>query len=670
LVVQDGQETFMDAAWSQVGDVLEANRRLRAAQLVRELAVVWRARHLAPLVAAAPGRALAIAAPLHGRVRDGELTVAARVRESSLPQAALSAAARRAVRPAGRLARAAGLTEPAAAGTLVAQLADGRATAAPPRPAPAGGSSVDDLAVSARPSGVPAWIADLLSRAPLLRFVPLVLALVVVVIVLVLGGTPALVAGLAIAALLVLAWLALERWLPGIRRADALREQAQTPAAVAALPASPDFQIALPGSGTTPRRGQSDSPEATRFKQALVDAAELQQAARSVAAEPAPARLDVAAVAARVHAAIDPDRTVSGRVRTSVSIPGRLTSPLGDELVEVMAYPQIDTPMYRPLVDRSSELFLPRLNLIEQNSLTLLETNQRFIEAYMVGLNHEFARELLWREYPTDQRGSVFRQFWDPAGFLGSADDPVLREKLRDIPPIHTWNRRSALGEHDQRAASGAAEGELVLVLRGDLLKRYPNAVIYAHRAVWARKADGSIDPSKERTLAAIDDQSTPPRDVVKTPLYEARVDPDIAFIGFDLTAAVALGGSGEQPGDDPGWFFVIKERPGEPRFGFDVSRDGALEVWNDLAWPDVLPTGELVPVGAGAPAPALSAPSPQDEQEKLDQHAEDVHVQWGPGMTAADAAYVLFQAPVLVAVHAAEMLTRKAGDGAGLPRP
>ena len=56
----------MDAAWAQVGDVLEANRRLRAAQLVRELAVVWRTRHLAPLVAAAPGRALAITAPRAG----------------------------------------------------------------------------------------------------------------------------------------------------------------------------------------------------------------------------------------------------------------------------------------------------------------------------------------------------------------------------------------------------------------------------------------------------------------------------------------------------------------------------------------------------------------------------------------------------------------------------
>ena len=650
--------------------MLEANRRLRAAQLVRELAVVWRSRHLAPLATASPGRALAIAAPLHARVLDGDMTVAARVRASSLPQAVVTAAARRAVRPGGPTARTAGLAAPSAAGMLVSHLAEGRATAASPRPAPSGGVSVDDLAADARPAGVPGWLADLLAGAPLVRFVPLVLALAIVVLVLVLGGTPLVVAGLIVAAVLALVWLALERWLPGIRRARALEEEAQTPGAVALLPTSPDFAIAVPGSGATPRSGSSDSADASRFKRALTDAAELQQAARLVAVEPARPPLDVAAIAGRVHAAIDPDRTVPRRVRSGIEIPGRLDSSRAGELDEVMAYPQIDTPMYRPLVDRSSELFLPRLNLIEQNSLTLLETNQRFIEAYMVGLNHEFARELLWREYPTDQRGSVFRQFWDPAGFLGAGDDPALREQLRDIPPIDTWASRSALGDHDNRAAGGPAREELVLVLRGDLLKRYPNAVVYAHRASWARKADGSIDPSRERTLVPIADDSAPSRDVVKTPLYEARVDPDIAFIGFDLTAEVALGGTGANPTDDPGWFFVIKERPGEPRFGFDVSRDGPIEVWNDLAWPDVLPTGDLVPVGAGAPAPTLVAPSPTDEPEKIDQHAEDAHVRWGPDMTAADAAYVLFQAPVLVAVHAAEMLTPKTGDSAGLPRP
>ena len=114
----------------------------------------------------------------------------------------------------------------------------------------------------------------------------------------------------------------------------------------------------------------------------------------------------------------------------------------------------------------------------------------------------------------------------------------------------------------------------------------------------------------------------------------------------------------------------MIKERPGEPRFGFDVSRDGPLEVWNDLAWPDVLPTGDVVSAGGGAPTFNLEPPGAAEDQEKVDQHDEDEHVNWGPAMTAADAAYVMFQAPVLVAVHAAEMLTPRTSDGAGLPRP
>jgi hypothetical protein len=460
------------------------------------------------------------------------------------------------------------------------------------------------------------------------------------------------------------------RWTRTIRAADRLREQQQTPAAVAELPASPDFRIAQPGSGSTPHTGTTDSAEATRYKQALVDAARLQQDARVAAPPVVAAPLDVAALAQRVSLAIDPDRTVPLRVAAAIAVPGRLTSSVVDPLSEVMAYPRVDTPMYGPLVARSTELFLPNLNLIERNSLTLLEVNQRFVEAYMVGLNHEFARELLWREYPTDQRGSVFRQFWDPSGFVGASDDPAQREALRDIPPIHTWARASALGDHDNRRTAAQSEPDLVLVLRGDLLKRYPNAVIYAQRAAWARHPDGSIDPAKERELAPFDETQPPSREIVKTPLYEARVDPDIAFLGFDLTAADAQGGTGEHPDDDPGWFFVIKERPGEPRFGFDVSRDGPIEVWNDLAWPDVLPAGELVSAGAGAPTFTLAAPAAAEEPEKVAQHDEDEHVRWGPQMTAADAAYVMFQAPVLVAVHAAEMLTPRTSDGAGLPRP
>src|SRR4029450_11625053 len=102
-----------------------------------------------------------------------------------------------------------------------------------------------------------------------------------------------------------------------------------------------------------------------------------------------------------------------------------------DPLEEIMAAPEFTTPMYAPLRDVSRDLLLPGLNAVEDNTVALLRPNPRFIEAYMVGLNHEFARELLWRDYPTDQRGSYFRQFWDTRGAIPAAVTP-------DMPELHT----------------------------------------------------------------------------------------------------------------------------------------------------------------------------------------------------------------------------------------
>ena len=66
----------------------------------------------------------------------------------------------------------------------------------------------------------------------------------------------------------------------------------------------------------------------------------------------------------------------------------------------------------------------------------------------MLGLNHEFCREMHWRNYPTDNRATSFRQFWDVSSYLDrqGKDDATLKEELRDIPPIHTWPRASKLG--------------------------------------------------------------------------------------------------------------------------------------------------------------------------------------------------------------------------------
>jgi hypothetical protein len=413
-------------------------------------------------------------------------------------------------------------------------------------------------------------------------------------------------------------------------------------------------------------------------------------AAAAAAARPPKKPLDVAAIGRDTLATLNPDRSLARLVLDRILLPERVRDRfVPEQFDEIMNYPRFDLPMYKPLADLSTDYFLPNINLIEPNSITLLRPNPKFIEAYMVGLNHEMARELLWREYPTDQRGSYFRQFWDVSGYLPDVGEDVtdLKEKLKDIPEIHTWRRASTLGYHDNRnpdrtpPEEGEEENEddldVVLVIRGELLKKYPTAVIYAHKAKWQMKKDaqghdtGEIDNTKERDLADIPAglEDKPPRTIVKTPLYSAKIDPDIYFFGFDLKSAEAKGADGSHPGDEnrPGWFFVIKERPGEPRFGLDVGGPTAVRhTWSDLAWEDVTP-----PVGEGgflqiAPTTApvgLTMPTDTTQaefEEEREQHLEDTQVFWRKEADAADLAYILYQVPVMVAVHGHEMLTIK----------
>ena len=79
----------------------------------------------------------------------------------------------------------------------------------------------------------------------------------------------------------------------------------------------------------------------------------------------------------------------------------------------VVAHPTFPQPMYEALRDLLPELLLPGVGAIEPNTVTVLKTNPRFIEAFMVGLNHELASELLWRELPGELRHTYFQTFWD-----------------------------------------------------------------------------------------------------------------------------------------------------------------------------------------------------------------------------------------------------------------
>jgi hypothetical protein len=135
----------------------------------------------------------------------------------------------------------------------------------------------------------------------------------------------------------------------------------------------------------------------------------------------------------------------------------------------------------------------------------------------------------------------------------------------------------------------------------------------------------------------------------VKFPLYKAEISPDIKFFGFDLTIEQAKGtvATGSPP-DNHGWYFVLMQAPGNPTFGMDVSfnegNDGLS--WDDLSW-DKFPEGTKF-ITAGT-APSLNPEDPATEPDPANR------IRWGSD--AASMAYILFQKPVMVAIHANQML-------------
>ena len=663
-VVETNAEEYMNDAWQQIGDVLAANARIRRLLLAKE--VSWRFHEvvLKPLLISNTERAFLFTAPVSRRVMGSPSTVFYLQGTSLMTPAYTSTAMRRVVRPGSRLMRSLPFGGSITPQNLLTRVNNGEVSAAPPKVVPPGVVTIDQVASAGVPSSAPAWVIDLLKRYPWLPLALLIVGVVIALLLFLLAPVVGIVPALVVLGVAIYLYRLLRNWQAAIQAAGALGEASQTPEAVAQYPANPSFVLTEPGSSQQFAPGTTDSPTAVNFKSALRDSFTLFEASRAVSVRPTPITLDLAALTEKMVVAVDPLVTIPRRGLSIINIPPWVRELIGDDFREIMAYPKIDVPMYGPLKCLSKELFLPNINFIAPNSITLIETNQKFIEAYMVGLNHEFARKLLWREYPTDQHGSYFRQFWDPRGFFddGTLTPEQLKEKLYDMPALHKWRPDSQLGSHNNRIPPGTIAEQAVLVIRGELLKKYPTAVIYAHHAQWETTA-GKIDPNKPRTLQDIDAafEEKPPRSIVRTPLYEAKVDPDIYFFGFDLTIEEAKGGSGQNPSDDPGWFFVIKERPGEPRFGLELTRTDAPEVFDELIWADAIPepsTGKFLPAGSLAPA-ALKEPKSDDPENKLPQYKDDSKVN-GTAQSAARWAYLLYRAPVMVAVHADEMLRNR----------
>jgi len=689
-VVQDNQEEYMEAAWEQIGEILKANRQIRFGQYAIAAGAALYAKHFSEANKKDTSKTLLLTAPLQKRLMVSGATMFYQMRMSVLPESMISAPMRRIVRPRGRLATRLEKKMPKGQtiklDEVITKINAGELLPAPLKVMAPGLPSVDAVAAQLEPTNVPAWLKDALKKYPWLVYMPLIIAALLILLFIIGGASPlAFAIPLAIAAGLIFLYGKMVSWKKELAVAGTLTSAGQTTASVDAMPKSADFRLSSPDEKFIPTVGSAtDSVHAVKFKESLKDMYRLHTISkRAIPIQKPKTVIDIPKVSEVILDQIRPEKTVPAWTWQQVFLPAwiKQQQAVVEEFAEIMGYPKINRAMYADLKKISDELFLPNVHLIEQNSLTLLETNQKFIESYMVGLNHEMARELLWREYPTDQMGSYFRQFWDVSSVL---KDPALagkpedeqREPYYDITKLHEWRTASKLGDHDNRQKPDEPKKEeVVLVIRGELLKKYPTAVVYAHKAEWT-EIDEKPDVREPRSLAHAEegDKEKPDREYVRTPMYAAKVNPDIYFFGFDLTVKEVRGESQpETPSpDNAGWFFVIKERAGEPRFGFDIpTTDGSSNTfvtWNDMDWSDVMKDPQeiidpLTVVGTHEiptiPDPPIDTTTTEGKGQK-EQYDDDIKVKWNYAVDSADLAYILYQVPMMVCVHGAEMLLKK----------
>ena len=333
--------------------------------------------------------------------------------------------------------------------------------------------------------------------------------------------------------------------------------------------------------------------------------------------------------------------------------------------------------MSETLMNISPELILAGSENIPQNTVGFLETNMSFVNSYMVGLNHEMAKELLWRKYPTDQRGSYFRQFWNTSiaverkrlellaaksmkstDTLGSMEEENIIESHLDIEEIHKWDSNFHIDFDSKNkgvsSGSGTANDKIAFLIKGDLLRKYPDTSIYAAKAYVSdtsgNTSNGDYSLPDPTTKIRINGQMQQPE--TREPLFKGNMSPNITYLGFDLSLDDLTGKRLVDNKKDPlkpGWFIVIQQPPSAPAFGLDESDNTnpnhPINSWDDLNWMDVgISSSSYIQFGSFNNDKDKQRERPDLTNKKIG----DITWNWN----AADFAYITMQSPVKVAIH------------------
>jgi hypothetical protein len=630
-VIRDNQEKYMEAAWQQIEGVLEANRQLNRLAFSTEALTNIFSKHLKTLD---PSEGLLLAKNLHQKVLvsnpgSGPLTAKAMIEKSPLDRGTVSNAFKKVVRPRGQVAIN---SRPVTAGVL--QLG-----------AVVRGVNTQKLLAFPAKDAAPRFLFSIEKAAAALIAQP---------------ASPEANDLLRPDQLTV---LNVQKIRPvkdfvinskadvRFNKADVRIGRGGNSGGGLGGGVARGLRLRLPPTRLFTQQTDDD----LAFRSALQKQNLLFEASTLVSPVVVAQSVNIPTIYGQVLQKIDPVLTMKNRAVATIKLSDYYLRQWDKFVRPVMAYPEITDPMYAPLRDMSGEYLVPNLKMIQNNVISLLNVNGKFIESYMTGLNHEFARELLWREYPTDQRGSYFRQFWDVREVMGASPTKAKIEQFKDIPELHRWAMTRELGDHNNRPT---VKDNVVLVVRGELLKRYPNTVIYAQRAEWPVK-NGQIDNTVVRNLAD-EDGSVVGQANIQHPLFKAQILPDIYFIGFNLTVKEVQGDPGNNLAENPGWFFILRERPGEPRFGFDIgdAPQIPLYTWNELNWKNLgTADGGQLTVSSNFSLGNVNPLSGDAGVDNKARHDDDVKYSWNTTTNAADIAYITYQDKVMIAIHGSEML-------------
>ncbi len=653
-IIQNERTQLLAAAWQQVDGIIAANQKIQQGQLARAALQQIYTRKLST---ATTDSLLTLTASLHSRILASPETMRAKTRASRVPERALSATYRRVTRPRRRLVSPAVQRE-----SLLPKINDHRVIIVPRPQPPQGLLPLDQISEQSEIS-LRKKLLEILASLEMARrsthsitrrfFLTIALGLVSI-------GVGAAIVGTEL-------WEELTELFAGKRVGDQIKLSKLTPKQVNSIPQRPNFVLTAPGTPAPGGTAQGkDSVQAKALRTATAELFAVIQA-HPVDLPQKPA-LSLAAVQKTVLARIEPALTVAQRMRAIISWPGIRWQPSDILASPILAAPAFPQPMYGPLRDVSPSNLLPGADQVPHDSISIVVQNHSFIESYMVGLNHEMTRQLIWEGYPTfDQRGTYFRQFWDVSAYVPQPGDPTdanaLQELLKDIPPVPLWNQE--LGKNLNR--QGVPANNVVLLVRGELFRRYPNAIVYAVKA--KRTADGTRvhDDSDQRY-----------------PIFRGTLPTDMTFLGFNLSIDDAHGGTGTAP---DGFFFVFQQPPSEPRFGLEPTRSpGPTTSWADLSWENFespQATAASTLASAADAVHKLSGSSPWRLASKvLSTVLQNVQLpgflssslapsnmgtlsdpddrknSWG--LNSAQTAYILLRMPFRILIHADLMLPRQ----------